>query len=304
LQVEEKQDTVPESPRPASLTQPRTPSPEPLSKDELKKVYEDMYKMDSGNTNNIEESKSQDDDVAEEPKDNTSPVVSTKWETTNRGKDFLMNGMKWDKEEGVQDIGEGDEEEEGDNDDTGSFSSSEGVEWEPMSRPLPKHTVNLTPAEAAFIARQQLQWEQEAKGGNEWSGDDGDDSYKIDDDAWERIDNLNATLPNFTIREEVNFWLHGSQEGISEADYLVGESEEEDGDEDEDGIDWKAELGEAAAEVEDEEEDEWVGNDADADADNDNDDKDKDKDKDKDDFSNDGVEDVTPKVNEFWGHRK
>jgi hypothetical protein len=264
----------PETPRSDETETPRQESPKPMSKDDLKKVYEDMYKMKPGfgEEGKLESESKNGDNNGE----NTSPAVDTKWENTTRGKDFLVNGMKWDKEEIES-----------------SSESSEGVEWEPIKtnasrRPLPKHTVNLTPAEAAFIARQQLQRDGlmgggvEVNAGEEGEGEGGD--YEIDEESWERINQLNATLPNFTIREEVNFWLHGSQEGISEADYLAGESEEEVEDED-DGIDWKVELGEEedgeGGELEEEYDDDLS-----------------------DDFSDDGIEDVTPKVNQYWGQQR
>ena len=125
-------------------------------------------------------------------------AASAKYATTNRGKEFLVNGMRWNVDSDELETNENPSEKSNPSDST---SDSDEIDWKPMempgdperlSRPMPKHTVDLTPAEAAFIARQQESKHQSAN-----------TDYQMDEEAWKRVDEFSATLPNFTIREEV-----------------------------------------------------------------------------------------------------
>ena len=165
----------------------------------------------------------------------------------SRGKDFLVNGMKWKGGE----VGE-DEKEDIDDEEEQTTSSDDGMDWQPSTedQTLPDlfaHSVNLTEAEAKFIARQQQNLSEaeaafiarQSSSPSRIGDEDGEEGEvaeaRWDQEAFMRREDFSRTLPNWTVREEVNFWLHGegddeyinSEEDISseEEDEESGESE-------------------------------------------------------------------------------
>ena len=221
---------------------PRTPSPPSMSKEEVQSMYDNMYNFDQNGGEEEGGEEKAGGETAAENAEQSSPLADTRWQQTDRGKAFLVNGFKWGAEEAVlQEEGEGEEE-----------SDEEGVEWAPeeFSMPMPNpsmmHSVNLTAAEAAFISRQQaplttaeaefMERERsrreaaraEEREVEQGGGEESSDGEEIVDKHFD----FSKTLPNWKDMEEIKFWLHGDfDDGFDEEE--ESESEEEEGGEEE-----------------------------------------------------------------------
>ncbi len=228
------QSKSPSSSHVTSPQSPPTPPTPPMSKDEMAAMYDRMYepKVSSPSA-----------EGSSSPVNVSSPPVDTEWEETTRGRDFLVNGFKFSSSEKKIGGGESHSEDEEDDAEDGCSQESDGIDWKPMTRPVnPEEmsmpmpnlgSVNLTEAEAAFIARQQVSsrnddGEQYMRG----TGYDEETKEMGGDFFADAPPNLNdaftKTLPNWTVKEEVEFWLHGSLESDDEDSIEWTDSDDDD----------------------------------------------------------------------------
>ena len=172
-------------------------------------------------SNNVEDVEEGDEEDGEEDVDS---------DYSNRGKEFISNGFKWQEGDyNAATAGEGGNDNDNDNDsqedydyDKYRMDSDSEIEWQPMGdgeggegvTQQFLHTVNLTEAEAAFIARQK----------------EGDAAVEKDlEDKMNKIHtDFSSTLPNWGVREEVEFWLHGRNKAA------FGMEDDDDDDDDDD----------------------------------------------------------------------